>query len=124
MTTSTWVHPSLWRVVVFALILGLAVNVMLWPLTSDVDWFANTIAVASGLCAVLLIVTWHWYTKWLDEVLLLAFTIWMANALEFALQDGPRWESQIRQCGLYICEALLALGAYVARRTNPVVTDE
>lgn len=124
MTESTWARPSLWRVVAFALIIALAVNTLLWPLTSDVDWFSNTIAVASGVCAVMLIVSWYWLRKLLDEFLLVAFAIWVANAIEFGLQDGPRWESQVRQCGFYVAFSLLALGAYLARRTNPVVSNE
>lgn len=118
MSTSTWSHPSLWRVVIFAIVVGLAVNTLLWPITTDTNWFAKTISIASGACAFLILVAWRFRPSFLDELLVIAFGIWVANIIEFATANGPRWESQVRQCGLYAAEALLALGAFVAHRTN------
>lgn len=118
MTTSTWGHPSLWRVVVWAILFGLVANVFLWWIVSPDDEFARIIAVASGITAALLLVAWFTRSRWVDEILLIAFAVWVANATEFALQDGPQWETQVRQCGLYVSEALLALGAYVAHRQH------
>lgn len=110
------VHASLWRVVVYALILSCLANVLLWRISSDDDTFATIIGIASGVAAVMLAVAYHGRKRWLGEALLLTFSVWMANAIEFALQDGPRWESQVRQDGFYLSFALLALGAYVAQR--------
>lgn len=120
MNASTWSRPSLWRVVIFALVVGLAVNTLLWAITFDTDWFAKTISVASGACAFLILVAWRFRPALLDELLIIAFAIWVANIIEFATSEGPRWESQVRQCGLYAAEALLALGAFVAHKTNRV----
>lgn len=113
---STWLHPSLWRVTIFTLVLGLFANVFLWSIVADDDWFAKMIAVASGIAGLGILAGWFRFHRCLDDFLLATFAIWIANALEFALQDGPRWENQVRQCCLYLSEGLLALGAYVAAR--------
>lgn len=122
MNTSTWAHPSLWRVVIFAIVVALAVNTLLWFVARDEQTFAKIIAVASGITAVGLLLAWYRVPKLLDNLLVIGFIIWVANAIEFALVDGLAWESYWRQCGLYVSEALLCLGAYVAHKTNPIVT--
>lgn len=122
MSTSTWAHPSLWRVVIFAIVVALAVNTLLWLIVEDDDAFAKIIAVASGVTALGLLVAWYRFPKLLDNLLVVGFMVWTANAIEFALVDGLPWENYWRQCGLYASEALLCLGAYVAHKTNPIVS--
>lgn len=119
-TTARWLNPSLWRVVVFSLILALLANTLLWSISARSDEFAEIIAVASGIAAALLLLAWYRFTRWLEFALLAIFAIWMANAIEFATEDFPSWESKFRQCGFYLSQALLALGAYVAHR---ITTD-
>lgn len=118
MNESTWRQPSLWRVVVFSLVVGLLGNTMLYRLTVVDDTFANIIAIASGITGALLIVAWFLVPRLVDDLLLVTFAIWTANVIEFATEDAARWESQVRQCSLYASAALLALGAYVGRRTH------
>lgn len=119
----TWRRPSLWRVVIFALVIALVGNVFLYGVSRDDDWFANLISVASGITAVALLAGWFRFREILDETLLAVFVIWTANVIEFALESGPSWESHVRQCAMYASQALLALGAYVARRAPKVVDN-
>lgn len=113
-----WRHPSLWRVVVAAQIAALGVNTLLWWLVEG-DTFAEVIAIASGGLAVALLVSRYFAPTVLDDLLLGAFVVWTANLIEFATTDGIRWQSQVRQCGFYGALGLMALGAYIARRTVP-----
>lgn len=108
------------RVAAIALFVACAANVLLWTLAGPDEWFADVIAVASGIAAVALVVTGvvPVLRRLREPTLLLAFAVWSANALEFGLSEGPRWESQVRQCGLYLALALLALGTYVAVRVD------
>lgn len=113
-------HPSL-RTSVIALIVALAANTLLYAVTSADDWFANVIAVASGLAAVGLVVTF-WIPSLrphLELVLLGAVAIWVANLVEIELQDGIRWETKLRQGGFYAALGVLALGGYLATRLHP-----
>lgn len=118
MPTTTWLHPSLWRVVIFAMILGLSANFLLWWVANEDDAFAKIISVASLITAVLLAVAWLRFPKYIGNVLLIVFAIWIANTIEFLTVEGPPIESKLRQSGLYVSEALLALGAYVATRAH------
>lgn len=116
MNQNTLVHPSLWRVVIYSLILALLSNILLIWISSDDDTFAIIVGIMSGIAAIALAITYHRFVRWLSEALLLTFTVWIANALEFALENVRLWETQVRQVGFYATFALLALGAYVAHR--------
>lgn len=111
-------HPSLYRVAVTSLVLAGLANVLLWRLTRTDDWFANVVAIASGLAAVLLaasgIIPALRVAR--EEALLLSFMVWSANLVEFALEDDARWESRVRTGGFYLAFAVLALGTYLAQR--------
>lgn len=111
--------PSMWRVAVIVLIIALAANTMLWSLRADDDTFAAIVAVASGLAAIGLIVHRFVFEWLMGEALFVSFIVWTANAIEFATEDGIRWQSQVRQCGFYGAFAILSLGAYVATRKAP-----
>jgi hypothetical protein len=112
------VQPTLYRVAVTSLVIALAANVLLWWVSSADDWFADIIAVASGLAALIIVLAAGVPTlvRWREEALLLAFAIWTANLIEFATEDGVRWETQWRQCGFYAAFAVVALGTYLAQR--------
>lgn len=114
-------YPSLWRIVGIAMTIALFGNVLLWRITRGDDTFAEVIAVASGVAAVGLILARFVAQRFMGEAFLLSFAIWVANGIEFATQDGPSWESHVRQCSFYLAFALLSLGAYVATR---VQTDD
>lgn len=111
-------QPTLYRVAVGVLALASAANVMLIALTPDDDMFANVVGVASAVVAVVLISSWllRGLVRWREEALLLSLVVWVANLIEFAAQDGARWETQVRQCGFYAAFAGLALGTYLAQR--------
>jgi len=112
-------RPSLYRVGITALIIAAAANILLWRVTRGDDTFASIIAVTSGVVAVGLIVTSGGVlVQWRQETLLLAFSMWTANAVEFWLQNGPSWESRLRQCGFYAAFAVLALGTWLAQRVE------
>src|SRR5262245_30986308 len=119
MPTSTWSQPSFWRVIVFTLFLGLCANVLLWKVAYNPTWFTRGVSIASGVAAIMILVCWFRWQRGLADVLLLTFAIWIANTVEFALQDGIGWDSKTRQGAFYVSEGLLALGAYVARRVRP-----
>lgn len=108
-------QPSLLRVDVYGMALALAANVLLWRVAVEDDGFANIIAVGSGVGAVALIVSYHKFPQWLGESFLLAFGVWIANTIEFAFRDAPRWETQVRLCGFYLAFALIALGSYLSQ---------
>lgn len=116
--------PSLWRVVVLALVVTLAANTLLWSLVRGDDTFARIIAVASAVAAAGLVVHRFVYPALMGEALLLSFAVWVANTLEYALEDVARWQSQVRQCAFYAALALLSLGAYIATRTTPTALDD
>lgn len=118
MTDTTWRQPSLWRVTIFVVILALAVNVLLYPITTSHDWFTDAIAIASGVVAGALLIAWKFAPRYVDDLLLASMAIWIANAIEFAAET--RWEIWVRQCGFYVAFALLSLGAYLARRSAVV----
>lgn len=99
-----------------ALFIALVANVFLGWITRDDDWFANVIAIASGVAAAGLIVTRYFVPRFAGEVLLLSVAIWVANVIEFVTEDGPLWESQMRQGGFYLAFAILSIGCYVATR--------
>lgn len=113
-------QPSLYRVAVGVLALACAGNVMLAWLTRVDDVFANVVAVASGLVAVVLVLSavLARLIRWREEALLLAMCVWVANFIEFAAEDSARWESQVRQCSFYAALAGLALGTYLAQRVE------
>lgn len=109
-------YPSVWRTCVIAIFLALVANVLLYRLSGVDDWFANIIAIASGIAAVGLIVARYVRQSWVGEVLLLSTAVWVANLIEFISEDGPSWESQTRQGGFYLSFAILSIGCYVATR--------
>lgn len=111
-------HPSLYRVAVTALVIAAAANVALFWLTADDDWFANVIAAASGLVAVVLLISAGLPAayRWREEACLLALAVWVANIIELATQDGPSLETKLRNCGFYLAFATLAAGVYIAQR--------
>lgn len=113
-------QPSLYRVAVTALIIAGLANILLWRLSGTDDWFANVVAVASGLAAVALIASavLPGMSRWREEALLLTFAVWSANVIEFAFETDARWESRVRQCGMYAGFAVLALGTYIAQRVK------
>lgn len=117
-------RPSLWRVVIAGEILGLIANGFLVWVAPNSDEFAKVIGWVSFGVAIALIVSRIRFTRFLDDMLLLVFVLWMVNFLEYALHTEARLESQLRQCGFYLAFGLMALGAYVARRTVPVTTDD
>jgi len=112
--------PNLYRVAVTSLVIALAANVLLWRLSRTDDWFANIIAITSGLSAVLLVVAAliPAMRPAREEALLLAFMVWAANFVEFALETDARWESRLRSCGFYLAFAILALGTYIGVRVQ------
>lgn len=105
----------LWRVAGLALVLALAANVLLWPITHGRDTFVIIIAIADATAAIALIAT-H-YVKpiadWTGESLILAMAAWLANAIEFAFEDRVSWESRARSCLVYLAFAIVALGMFL-----------
>jgi hypothetical protein len=112
------VRSSLWRVGATALVVALIANVFLIWVSTDDDWFATIIGISSGVLAALAIGLELSRDEHIDAgrslVLLATFAVFMANLIEFATEDGPLWETKVRQCGFYLAFALLALGGYVA----------
>jgi hypothetical protein len=113
-------QPSLYRVAVGVLALACAGNLFLVWLTTDDDTFANIVGVASGVVAAVLLATAFFpaLVRLREEALLLALVVWLSNAIEFAFQDGVRWQTQVRQCSFYLAFAGLALGTYLAQRVE------
>lgn len=109
-------YPSVWRVCMVALFIALVANVFLAWITSEDDWFATIIGIASGVAAVGLVIARYVVPRFVGEVLLLSTAIWVANLIEFISEDGPRWESQFRQGGFYAAFAIISIGCYVATR--------
>lgn len=111
-------QPSLYRVAVTALILATAGNVLLWRVSRVDDWFANIIAVASGVAAAVLIASAliPAMARWREEALLLTFAMWSANFLEFVTETNASWESRARNCSFYASYAVLALGCFLVVR--------
>lgn len=112
--------PNLYRVAVTALVVALAGNILLWRLSRVDDWFAEVIAVASGITAVALVATAaiRRLVRWREEALLLAAGIWVANLIEFATEDAASWESRVRQGSFYAALAILAVGTFVGERAR------
>lgn len=112
-------RPSLYRVVTTALVIAGLSNVLLARLTTE-DAFANTIAAASVLAATVLAAAGvvPKLRGLREEAFLLSFVVWVANAVEFGLEDNVRWESQVRTIGFYAAFAVLALGGFVLMRLN------
>lgn len=112
-------QPSLYRVAVGVLALASIGNTMLIRLVRGDDTFALIIGIASGVVAAVLILSAlvPALIRWREEALLLSMSVWLANLIEFALEDA-RWESQVRQCSFYAAFAGLALGTYLAQRTE------
>lgn len=104
-----------WRTCMVSLFIALAANVLLWHVSADDDWFASTIAIASGIAALGLIVA-RYVPRVIEIALGLSFIIWVANAIEFATEEFPEWETKVRQCGFYVAFAVLSLGCWLARR--------
>lgn len=117
--------PNLYRVTVTSLIVALAANVFLWKVSATDDIFANIIAIASGLAAIVLLATAviPRAVGWREEALLVTFAVWTANLIEFAFETDARWESRARQCGLYAALAVLALGTYIGQRVAHAHTE-
>jgi hypothetical protein len=111
-------QPTLFRVVLTAILLGLAANVLLWWVVPGDDTFAKVISVASGVAFIAILVTAvvdsPWTVQWRGEALLLSMAVWVANIIEFATQPHIPADSRMRQCGFYASEAILALGVYLA----------
>lgn len=106
---------SLWRTCLIALFIALVGNVLLYRISTDDDWFANTIAIASGVAAVGLVAS-RFYNRIIEVALGLSFIIWVANAIEFATEDAARWENQVRQCSFYAAFAIISLGCWLSVR--------
>jgi hypothetical protein len=111
-------QPTPYRVTVTTLIIAAAADVLLWKVSGVEDTFANIIAVASGLCAVVLLASavLTRYVRWREEALLLSFAVWIANLIEVELQEGIPLESKFRQGGFYLAFAVLSLGSYLVAR--------
>jgi hypothetical protein len=111
-------QPTLYRVTVTAILLGLAANTLLWWIVPGDDTFAKIISISSAVALVAILVTSlssaPWTMRWRAEALLLAFFVWVANIIEFGTQDHIALDSRARQCGLYGAEAVLVLGTYLA----------
>lgn len=116
----TSLTPSLYRVAVTVLVIALLANSMLSRLTGRNDDFANVLSVASivAVLGLLSSALTRRMVRWREESLLLAFAVWLANAIEYALEARASWESQVRQCGMYLAFAVLALGTYLAQRVE------
>lgn len=106
---------SLWRTCLIALFIALVGNILLARISSDDDWFANVIAVASGIAAIGLVAA-RFYHRIIEFALGLSFIIWVANAIEFALEELPRWETQVRQGSFYVAFAVVSLGCWLSVR--------
>lgn len=109
--------------IIFALVVAHASNVMLKAIIPHDDTFAFVISIASGFCAVALVLAWFLAPRFVDDLLLLSLAVWVANTIEYATEPNAFTENQIRQCGFYFSFAILSVGAYVARRTNQVRVD-
>jgi hypothetical protein len=109
-------HPSLWRVALVTLFIALVANILLFEISGDDDWFANVIAIASGVAALVLLVARFVRPSLVGEGLLLSTAVWVANLIEFATEDTANGWNQVRQCGFYGAFAVLSIGAYVATR--------
>ena len=108
------VVPNLGHVVIYTLILASISNILLVQVARDPSFFTWVVSVASAASAIGLLLSYKWLFL-LEHVLLLTFALWVANALEFTLGESDV-DSKLRQSGFYFAFALLALGAYVARR--------
>lgn len=106
---------SLWRTCVVALAIALLGNIFLYAISSDDDWFANVIAGTSALAALGLILS-HWVRNAAEPALGLSFIVWVANGIEFATEEFPAWESQVRQCSFYAAFAIVSLGCWLVVR--------
>lgn len=111
------VKSSLWRTCVVALFIALVANIWLYRISSDDDVFANVVAALSALAAAGLLLS-HWVRTATEPSLGIAFIVWVANAIEFAFQDGASADSKFRQCGFYIAFAIVAMGCWLSRRTR------
>ena len=113
---TAWHRPTLWRVVVFTLIIVTGAQFLLLWISYPDDGFANTIAIASGIATLALMATYFRFVGYLDLAFLLTFAVWVASLIDLATEPDFAHVNQVRQCLFYGAFALLALGAYVARR--------
>lgn len=104
------------RLVMAALVIAAAANVLLWTVDRQGTVFTKIISIASAFVVVGVLGS-RWLKRLLNDALLLSFGLWVANTLEFASLRGIQLDSQVRQGGFYMAFAFLSLGAYVARRS-------
>lgn len=117
MTIQGQTYPlSLLRTGAIAIVVALIGNVLLWPITEDDDWFANTIAVASVVVGLAIIVCYFVaeVRHLLDTAFLASMAIWLANTLEVTTQPGLPWEVAWRQAAFYIGFGVASLGLFLS----------
>ena len=100
-------------IAVAALTLALAGNVLLYRIAGP-DAFATIISIASGLAALALAAGYFVTPALVRYGSWLAVGVWAATVTELALDEAPRWETQVRIGTFLLAFLLITVALYLA----------